>query len=70
MVLNLFGQFMTSVGSLHDLVRVAAREYIPLERLRAARAIADEEPPDLTRREQALVHALRGDHASARAQQN
>lgn len=53
--------------SLHDLVRVAAREYLPLERLRAVRPAGDHLPAELPRRERALGHALAGELEPARA---
>ena len=53
--------------SLHELVRVAARDYVPLARLRAARRAGDDVPVDLPRRERALVHALRDELAAARS---
>ena len=52
--------------SLHELVRVAARDYLPLERLRGVRPAGAELPADLPRRERALAHALRGELAQAR----
>jgi hypothetical protein len=52
--------------SLHELVGVAARSYLPLARLRAVRPAGDELPAELPRRERALTHALRGELAQAR----
>ncbi len=53
--------------SLHELVRVAARDYLPLDRLRTARPAGDELPAAMSPREHALVHALRDERSQARA---
>jgi hypothetical protein len=50
--------------SLHELVRVASREYLPLAVLRQVRP-AGAELPELSRRERALVHALAGEASQA-----
>src|SRR5262249_18329611 len=52
--------------SLHELVRVAPRDSLPLDRLRAVKPAGDALPADVSRRELALVHALRDDRARAR----
>ncbi|HTR51044.1 MAG TPA: S16 family serine protease [Kofleriaceae bacterium] len=52
--------------SLHELVRVASRDYLPLELLRTVRPAGAELPAELPRRERALAHALRGELAQAR----
>lgn len=54
-------------ASLHDLVQVAAHEYLPIERLRAVQPADDRLPPDLSRRERALAGAVRGEVAQSRA---
>ena len=51
--------------SFGDVLRVAARQYLPLDRLGAIRLPSREAPPDLVGREGALALALGGD-ASAR----
>jgi tetratricopeptide (TPR) repeat protein len=51
--------------TLHDVISVAAREYLPLSRLREVR-VPDAQLPELGRREHALVHAIRGDLSRAR----
>ncbi|MGE5183588.1 MAG: S16 family serine protease, partial [Acidobacteriota bacterium] len=52
--------------SLHELARVAARSYVPLERLRGVKPAGDELPAELPRRERAIVHALRDERSQAR----
>jgi tetratricopeptide (TPR) repeat protein len=51
--------------SLHEVVQIAAAEYLPLSRLRRARG-AEVDAATLTRRERALVHAMRGEERQAR----
>jgi len=52
--------------SLHELVRVAARDYLPLPLLRTLRPAGSDLPADLPRRERALAHALHGELSQAR----
>jgi hypothetical protein len=52
--------------SLYELVRIAAADYLPLDQLRTARRTSDELPAELSRRERALVHALRDERSQAR----
>lgn len=52
--------------TLRDVVEVAAREYLPVARLRELRPADTRLPAELGRRERALVHAIRGETASAR----
>jgi hypothetical protein len=51
--------------SLGDLVAVAAQDYLPLAALREVRPASDELPTELSRRERALVHALRDERSQA-----
>lgn len=53
-------------ASLHDLVRVAATDYLPLAVLRGVRVADDLLPETLERRERALVHAIAGESRRAR----
>jgi tetratricopeptide (TPR) repeat protein len=53
--------------TLHEVVRVAARRYLPLERLRSLQPATNALPADLPTRERALARALAGDFAAARA---
>ncbi len=52
--------------TLHDVVRIAATEYLPIAKLRDLRPAGDALPLDLPRREQALVRALQDEPQSAR----
>lgn len=53
-------------ASFGDLLAVASLRFLPIERLREVRVSDMEIPPDVSRREIALAHALRGDAAEAR----
>jgi hypothetical protein len=53
-------------ASLHDLVRVGATEYLPIEQMRAVQPAGDQLPDALERRERALVAALGGELRPAR----
>lgn len=49
-----------------DLLAVASRRFLPIERLRQVRVPDVETPPDASRREIAIAHAIRGDVLEAR----
>jgi len=49
-----------------DLLAVASRRFLPIERLRAVHVPAAEVPPDASRREVAIANAIRGDATEAR----
>lgn len=49
-----------------DLLAVASRRFLPIERLRQVHVPAMDAPPDASRRETAIAHAIRGDAAEAR----
>jgi tetratricopeptide (TPR) repeat protein len=51
--------------TLYELAQVAARDYLPLERLRRVRPAGDELPAEMSQRERALVHALKDERAQA-----
>ncbi len=53
-------------ATLHDLVRTAATDYLPISRLRAARPAETELPDGLLPRERAIAHAIRGEFQRAR----
>lgn len=52
--------------SFDDLLAVASRRFLPIERLRQIRVPDVESPPDASRRELAIANAIRGDVAEAR----
>ena len=49
-----------------QIVRVAARRFLPVESLRGTKIPAEELPPEASRRERAIAALLRGEHAAAR----
>lgn len=53
-------------AGFQDLLSVASRRFLPIERLRAVRVPDTEIPPDATRREIAIANAIRGDAGEAR----
>ncbi|HEX7078831.1 MAG TPA: S16 family serine protease [Candidatus Eisenbacteria bacterium] len=52
--------------SFDDLLAVASRRFLPIERLRQIRVPDVESPPDASRRELAIANAIHGDVAEAR----